>query len=393
MGRVATRGLPGAPGEEHTGRRMTDPHLRDAPGLVDDARPRGAEALDFTVKRALIQRVAKSPRLRGLLARKRERIRGRRVLPAFAALTALDAYAQRLTGSSPASATVTERRRLLALGSWAVDPEPPPGVVGEDRVIASTERHPVSFRLYTPSSVATGASPGLVFFHGGGWCVGSVATHDVFCRRLALGAACRVASVRYRLAPEHPHPAGLDDARRGFATLRHHAHELGIDPHRLGIGGDSAGGHLAAVVANELRGHADAPSVQLLIYPALDLTRRFASHRDFASGYLLTAAQIDWYLEHFLPADTPRDRPDVSPFCAPALDGVCEALVYTAGFDPLCDEGDAYAERLQKSGVRVRSRCFEGHIHGFVNMAGVITEAREAVETITADLRASLHRT
>lgn len=353
---------------------------------MDDAPPKGPEAVDLAIKRALVARLFRHPAWVQLVAGRRETVRGRQVHPAYAALASLEKLARRIGPAGPR--TPTSERRQLALGSWTVDAEPPTGVYGEDLTLGSDGELPTSIRLYTPQNVRAQPGPGLLYIHGGGWVVGSVASHDVLCRRLALGTGCRVASLRYRLAPEHPYPAAFDDARRGFQHVVAHADRLGMDPRRIAIGGDSAGGHLSALVANALR---DAgPFLQLLIYPGVDLTQSFPSLRDFGQGYVLEAEKIDWYLEQFVPPDVARDRPDVSPWFEPDLAGVCPALVYTAGFDPLLDEGEAYARRLTEAGVAVTYRCFEDQIHGFANMAGAIDVARAAVDTITGDLRSAL---
>lgn len=359
-------------------------HDPAAPGWVDDKPAEGPEALNLVIKRALVERLLRGPVLPRVLAGRRRVLRGRRVHRDYAALVALEKLVRSMT--SRGEMTPAGERREMALGSWCVDPVPPSGVHGEDVMLEGEDGEPpTSIRLYRPRNLRRKPSPGLLYIHGGGWVVGSVATHDLLCRRLALGAGCPVASLRYRLAPEHPHPAAFDDARRGYRQLVAHADALGLDPRRLAIGGDSAGGHLSALVANALRD--DGPFFQLLIYPAVDLTKSLPSHRDFGQGYLLEAEKIDWYLEHFLPADTARDRPDVSPWFEPDLSGVCPALIYTAGFDPLLDEGEAYARRLSEAGVETTYHCFEDQIHGFANMAGVVDVARAAVDRITEDLR------
>lgn len=358
----------------------------NAPGWVDDAPPEGPEAVELAIRRAIVARLLRRPAWVRLIAGERETLRGRQVHPDYAALASLEKLARRIASGKPM--TPTDERRQLALGSWTVDAEPPAGVYGEDLTLEGDDAPPTSIRLYTPQNVRSRPGPGLLYIHGGGWVVGSVASHDVLCRRLALGAGCPVASLRYRLAPEHPYPAAFDDARRGFQHVVAHADRLGMDPRRIAIGGDSAGGHLSALVANALRD--EGPFLQLLIYPGVDLTKSFPSHRDFGRGYLLEDDKIDWYLEHFVPPDIARDRPDVSPWFEPDLSGVCPALVYTAGFDPLLDEGEAYARRLTEAGVEVTYRCFEDQIHGFANMAGAIDVARTAVDTITGDLRLAL---
>jgi acetyl esterase len=231
-------------------------------------------------------------------------------------------------------------------------------------------------RVYMPSGAPTQGAPGLVFFHGGGFVIGSIESHDCLCRELADGAGVVVVSVDYRLAPEHPFPAPGEDAIAATRWVLENAPSLGVDPDRVAVGGDSAGGNLAAVVSQALRGASCRPAFQLLIYPATDMTRKEASHQYFREGYLLTKGSIDWFLENYLsPADALTD-PRASPLFAADLSGLPPALVLTAGFDPLRDEGRAYAERMGAAGVEVEHVCSEGSMHGFFNMGALREPAR-----------------
>jgi acetyl esterase len=211
--------------------------------------------------------------------------------------------------------------------------------------------------------------PAIVYLHGGGWVVGDLDTHDGSCRLLAHESECVVVAVDYRLAPEHPFPAAIDDAVAAYRWVHHHAAELGTEPGRVGVMGDSAGGNLAAVVAQVTRDtDVPAPTAQCLVYPATDALLREASHELFGEGFFLTRAGIEWYRSKYLPDPTDWDSPLASPIEAPDLSGLCPALVVTAGFDPLRDEGRRYAERLEQAGVPVRYRCYDDMVHGFFGM-------------------------
>jgi acetyl esterase len=303
----------------------------------------------------------------------------------LAAMLALDDVQQGsdVTGLSPAVA-----RRRMAEAFAIVDAAAPAGVSAEERTAG-----PLPLRVYTPAGLVS-PSPGLVYFHGGGYVTGDRDTHDGLCRRLALGARARVVSVDYRLAPEHRFPAQLEDGADALAWVFSHAEPLGIDPARVGVAGDSAGGNLAAVLA--LRAAAQGPklALQALLYPPTDATRASPSHAALGGRYLLTGPVIDWYYAHWLgdARDELLGHPEVSPLFAESLAGAAPALVYTAGFDPLCDEGEAYAERLREAGVRVRLRSYPTLVHGFALMTGAVGAARRAVEEIAAEIGAELRR-
>ncbi len=247
----------------------------------------------------------------------------------------------------------------------------------------------VPARHYRPKGVAPStALPGLVYFHGGGWVIGDLETHDVLCRQLTAGAGISVVAIDYRLAPEHKFPAAVDDAWAATRWVAAHASELGIDPRRLAVGGDSAGGNLGAVVSLMARDNG-GPSIglQVLLYPVTDLGAESKSYVDFAEGFMLTRESMRWFAAHYL--RTERDAADwrVSPLRAPSLAGVAPALVVTAGFDPLRDEGDAYARRLRESGVRGDHVSYGGMIHGFAPMGRLIETGNRAVAHIAAALR------
>jgi acetyl esterase len=238
-------------------------------------------------------------------------------------------------------------------------------------------------RLYVPESERGGL---LVFFHGGGWVLGSLESHEQPCRFLAREAAVRVLSVDYRLAPEARFPAAVDDALAAFAWAREHAAELGAEPNRIAVGGDSAGGNLSAVVAQL----ADPPpALALLIYPACDFSEKRRSYELFGEGFLLTERNMDWYREHYLPDDDAARDPHASPLLAEDLSGMPRTHLAIAGFDPLRDEGLAYGRRLEEAGVDVDLALHEGLMHGFANMTGVsrtsaaaMKRAAEALKTL-----------
>ena len=275
-----------------------------------------------------------------------------------------------------------EMRAQADLGKLA----PPPVHRVEDRQIETPEAD-LPVRIYTPRS--DGVLPATVYFHGGGFVIGDLESHDALCRSLAVRSGSVVIAVDYRLAPEHPFPCAADDACAAFRWTVANASALGVDPSRIAVAGDSAGGNLAAVVAQVMRDEgAVMPSFQLLIYPAVDLTRSFESHRTFRSGYFLTEALIDWFLANYVSDPAHMRDPKGSPIVTRDLAGLPPAHVVTAGFDPLRDEGEAYADALRAAGVPTTSRCYDSLIHGFTGMGGLVDAAAHAVD----DLGAHLHR-
>ena len=307
---------------------------------------------------------------------------------------AIDPDAQTLldmvrVANRPAFETVTpaEARELYAAGRPVLAPEPVP--VAEIRDLTMLGRGgALALRLYHP--VAGKTLPILVFFHGGGWVVGSIDTHDTVCRHLAVAAECAVLSVDYRMGPEHKLPAAVEDCVAATEWAADNATTLGGDPMRIAVGGDSAGGNLAAVVSLALRDNGRPRlSYQLLIYPATDAGMTHSSFARFAEGHLLTRSTMRWFYEQYLsgPGDVADWR--VSPLRAPNLAGVAPAYVLTAGYDPLCDEGDAYARRLEEAGVPVKHRRFDRQIHGFISNGKVIRAADPALDDAAAALRAA----
>jgi acetyl esterase len=243
-------------------------------------------------------------------------------------------------------------------------------------------------RLYIPDE--PGPHPLLVYYHGGGFVAGDLETHDAPCRVLCRHAGARVLSIDYRLAPEHPFPAWIEDGLATYDWAVEHAAELGADPARVAVSGDSAGGNIAAVIAQQRKSAPTHPALQLLIYPSVDMRGPRRSHELFGDGFFLTSALIEWYSNHFLPEDA--DRTDIrrSPLLAPDLSGVAPAIVITAGFDPLRDEGEEYAGKLRESGVPVLAHRFRGMFHGFINSVGVSPACRGALTEVAGMLRARL---
>lgn len=275
------------------------------------------------------------------------------------------------------------RRRMAAV--YAGPPEPVAGV--SDLTIAAGGG--LRARHYAPPA-APGPAPLLVFFHGGGFTFGDLDTHDGVCRLLCAHAGAHVLAVDYRLAPEHPFPAAAEDARDALAWALESAGELGADAGAVGVAGDSAGGNLAAVACQLIRdAGGPTPVLQLLIYPVTDFTRRRRSRELFGEGFLLTNAEMDWFEENYLGAGSAHAAdPRASPLLTPDLSGLPAAIIATAAFDPLRDEGEEYAQALRIAGSHVMLRRFPGSIHAFVSTAGVSRAARESVIELAGATRA-----
>lgn len=247
-------------------------------------------------------------------------------------------------------------------------------------------------RLYTPTALvgATDPAPLLLFFHGGGFMYGGLDSHDGPCRLLAERAGCLVLAIDYRLAPEHPFPAAYDDCLAALRWVHEHATEVGADVARIAVGGDSAGGNLSAGVAIAAAREGLPLKFQLLVYPATDNTRATRSLELFASGFFLTERFMELATDSYLPVESERLDPRASPAFADVPDGLAAAYVCTAGFDPLRDEGEAYARRLADAGVTVELKRFPDLIHSFFNVVGVGRTSRAAVEEIADTLKAGL---
>ncbi|TDW19085.1 alpha/beta hydrolase [Kribbella kalugense] len=245
-------------------------------------------------------------------------------------------------------------------------------------------------RLYVPRDAGRGL---LVFFHGGGWVVGDLGTHDGLCRAIAADAGIRVLSVDYRLAPEAPAPTAAEDAIAAFTWAVDHAEDLGVDPGLVAVGGDSAGGNLAAVVAQQSvrRGDLPRPALQVLLYPAVDLVARRPSRDLFSEGFILSEADIIWYRDHYTPDPTLRPDPIVSPLRAEDLTGLPPTYLTTAGFDPLRDEGLDYAKALTSAGNPLTHVPHPTLTHGYANLLTLPGKTRQAHTHLVNHLRSVLH--
>ncbi len=280
-----------------------------------------------------------------------------------------------------------DEARALSAVMGAMD-DPPEVAAVEDRVIAGPAGD-VSARIYTPDAPAP--RPVVAFFHGGGFVICSVETHDGLARRLTNALGAVVVSVEYRLAPEARCPAAAEDCYAATQWAHEHAAELGADPARLMVAGDSAGGNLAAVVSLMAREQGGPPiTSQALVYPVIDAACDAPSYTENAEGYFLTAPGMRWFWDHYLGPDGDGADPHASPIRASDLSGLPPAVVITAEFDPLRDEGEAYAEALQAAGVPVVVRRYDGMIHGFVSMPILFPEADDAVARIADAMQESL---
>jgi acetyl esterase/lipase len=261
----------------------------------------------------------------------------------------------------------------------------------EDRDLRESN-DPLPVRIYTPASVSEGdESGGIVFFHGGAGVFCSIDTHDGFCRMLANASGCRIISVEYCLAPEHPFPGAVEDAYFATQWVCRHAWQFSIDPTRIAVAGDSAGGTLAAAVCQRAkRDGGPALALQVLLCPVTDLSAVSESWKTLGQGYFLDRATLDWAIAQYIPVGTDFADVRISPLRAPNLAGLPPAHIHTAEFDPLRDEGRAYADNLMRAGVPVRYICHEGMIHHFYCMAGAISYARKAVAEAGAAIRETL---
>jgi acetyl esterase len=245
---------------------------------------------------------------------------------------------------------------------------------------------PLRARVYRPR--LAGPRPIVLWLHGGGFVIGGLETHRGLCSNLAARSGSIVVAVDYRKGPEHRFPAAVEDSLASFRWVRQHAQQLGGRPEQLAIGGDSAGGNLSAVVCQQLRELGEPqPALQVLIYPSTNSHHPFASYREFGEGLLLTADMLRWFSGHYLRGPEDRDDPRASPLLTSNFAGLATALIRTAGFDPLRDEGHAYAEALRAAGVEVDYRCYERLIHNYIVMGAASSANRAAIDDLGDELR------
>ena len=301
-------------------------------------------------------------------------------------------WAQRAKSPPFPEIGAVQARELYARSSATLDIVALPLHAVDDLALALPGRT-LRVRQYAPWPLSLGEPrPALLYFHGGGFTIGSVDTHDHVCRMLAAGGDCLVFSVDYRLAPEHRFPSAQDDAFESLAWLRDEAVALGVDPARIAVGGDSAGGTLAAACAIHARDRGWPLVLQLLIYPGLSSRQDTDSYRRFASGYLLDAQTVQWFFAQTLRDERDRDDWRFAPLAAPDLRGLAPAWIAGAEYDPLIDENRAYAARLREAGVRVEFVQYDGMIHSFFQHAGFVEAARRAHDDACAALRGAFGR-
>ncbi|MDR7085915.1 acetyl esterase [Aeromicrobium panaciterrae] len=341
--------------------------------VIDGAKGSTARAV-LKLPRPVLRRLAGAPVV----------INGRTLDPEIQFLLKL----QRLEGPAVETLSISKGRRQVLTSAKLTGGNQPIGAV-TDRSIDGPGG-PLPLRFYTPRGLK-GPAPALVYFHGGAWIYGDLDSHDAVCRVLAEDAQVRVVSVDYRLAPEAPFPAAWDDCWAAWKWITENAQGLGIDATRIAVGGDSAGGNMAASVAQYAstdQSVAD-PAFQLLIYPRTDLSTDSESRRLYSEGYFLTKAFIELGDDNYLVGDEDKTDKRLSPLHHDPS-GAAPAYVVTAGFDPLLDEGKAYADKMAAAGVPVEYVCEDGLIHGFVNMVGLGSSAPRAVRRMATALQRGL---
>jgi acetyl esterase len=275
---------------------------------------------------------------------------------------------------SPAEA----RETFNALMDMAGPKDIPIGKV--ENVVAKTPTGDVPLRVYSPIAAGSEPLPVLIYFHGGGWVIGNVNSHDGLCRLFANEGCFRVISVEYRLSPESKFPDAVDDAYGAVAWIEQHASELGVDPNMMAVGGDSAGGNLAAVVAQIAKAKAHPKlAFQMLLFPVTQIGADTPSLHDFDTGYFLERPTLDWFYANYLSAEADETDPRASPLLATDFSGLPPAYVMLAGFDPLHDEGMQYVEKLRAAGVKVDVKDYTDMVHCFIYLQAILPQAHEAV--------------
>lgn len=283
--------------------------------------------------------------------------------------------------------TVAESRVQMAKMANMLDRKAPEIARIEDMSVAGADG-PIMARLFSDHKDASKPRPAMVYFHGGGFVQGDLETHNELCAKLAAWSGGVVIAVDYRLAPEFPFPAGVDDSAAAYLDIVNRAAELGLDPANIGVGGDSAGGCFAAVVAQQMRNTGGpVPRFQVLIYPTTDGHINTTSVNDLVDAYVLPKVRMTWYRDMYAGDFRDFDNPKFSPLLANDFTQLPESYIVTGGFDPLVDEGAQYAEKLQAAGVPVTHRHFEGQVHAFVNLTKVVPEGTVALREIAAWLK------
>ena len=300
----------------------------------------------------------------------------------------------RKAGYPPFQSLTPTKARVAYAASWEPMQSPGGEVASVKDWVMEGPGGALKLRIYRGAGLdAKQIVPCMLFLHGGGWVIGNLESHDQLCRRLANVARICVVAVDYRLAPEHPFPAALDDAAAALRWVAAHAAELCLDPGALGVGGDSAGGNLAAALALMGRdGTVPAPVYQALIYPVLDLTAASASYLTVTADVPLTAATMHYFIDHYTPQAADRLDWRASPLLAQSLQDVAPALVMTVAHDPLCDEGRAYAQRLNDAGVRVTAMHYNDHMHGLLGQGRMVPAANVIGDYVFSTVGFELHR-
>ncbi len=312
-------------------------------------------------------------------------IRGRVLDPRIQFIAALAARQDPMAGMPP------HQMRTVASETMAMleGPMRPLAKIDQRKIPGPEMEIPV--RIYTPQGLADANNPGFVYFHQGGCVIGNPDWCETFCSMLADTAKAVVMSVDYRLAPEHKFPAAHDDSVAAYEWMVANAEEFKIDPANIGVGGDSAGGNLSAGITLAMKHKGgQMPAFQLLIYPWLTVAERFASHSEFGETFPLNTALIEFFTEHYVPEGTDETDWRLSPLSAPDHSGLPPALIATAGFDPISDEGENYAKKLEAAGVPVTYRCYEHLSHSFTAMSGTVPAAKDALEQLAQETKQAL---
>jgi acetyl esterase len=316
------------------------------------------------------------------------RLDGQELAPDIQMLLAL----QRMSGEiSLAEGRTVEQARAETREAVPIVTGPPRPMARVENLSIPGPGGEIGARLYVSLGAPQPPQPLLVYLHGGGWVIGNLDSHDGLCRFLAEHSGCRVLSIDYRLAPEHPFPAPLEDAVAAFAWAHEHAAELGADPDRIAVGGDSAGGNLSTALCLQNRDAGNPqPAMQLLLYPVTDVVGGQQSRDTFAEGFFLTRDDMEWFEAHYIPDGIDEDDPRASMMRAADVSGLPPAYVATAGFDPLRDEGEVYAERMREAGVQVVLQRHASLIHGFANFTPICPSAHIAMLEVAGALRMGL---